>query len=341
MKRGMRPGARILIAARVLQLTALSLLLTAGVPQERARGWLRGIPDVSRVVADLGMARLGPPVPVRFERDPPAAAGRARSERQSLLEARAFWRNLLGAQVEGGLLIADSAVWTAMVPDTWYGLPGMRVRTREDGLLALVAAHGPTRFGEEAGELAAIAPTAVRGLLVAHGLDSVEGAERYADLWRWVLVGEELADGLRIGAHRWWQRRIVGAAGAWLFMEAPRGEELVPGGAEVLRSWSWFFRSYYRSIARPLSEAGTVPPADDLRLRLELDARLLAFGRDLYGRYGEELFVRLRSAWPLDAPEMDTDEALDLLFEHLPELDHWRRWLEDPRGGSPAPIPPG
>jgi len=334
MNRCVRDGTRLL-------LTALSLLLTAGVPQERAPGWLRGTPDVSGVVADLGMARLDPPVPVRFEPHRPAAAERARSERQTLLEARAFWRNLLGASVEGGLLIGDSAVWSAMAPDAWYGLPGMRVRTREDGLLALAAADAPTRFGEEAGELAAIAPTAVRGLLVAHGLDSVEGAERYAELWRWVLMGEELADGLRIGAHRWWQRRIVGAAGAWLFLEAPRGEELVPGGAKVLRSWSWFFRSYYRSIARPLSEAGSALPADDLRLRLELDARLLAFGRDLYGRYGEELFGRLRSAWPLDVPGMDTGEALDLLFEHLPELDHWRRWLDDPRAGGPAPLPPG
>ncbi|MFO7767995.1 MAG: hypothetical protein R6W82_03430 [bacterium] len=319
------------------------LLLTVGVgtalSQEGPHPWLRAVPEVGGLLSDLQLARLEAPCPARFPADD-AAASRARALREDLLEARAFWRNLLGATVDGGILIGDSAVWTAVLPDTWYGMPGARVRTREDGLLAVVAADRPTRFGEEAGELAGIAPTAFRGLLIARGLDGVEGAERYADLVRWVLLAEELSDGLRIGARSWWQRRLVGAAGAWMLLASPRGGEIEPGGAGVMRSWGWFFRSYYRDIASPLSAAGDMPPEGDLRRRLELDARLFALGRELVEHRREETFARLRTAWPVDAPGMDTAEALEALFEQFPDLDHWLGWLEDPRRTIPPSIPP-
>ena len=318
----------------------LLLTLIAASPQGQAPRWIRGVPDVSGAADDLGLVRLEAPAPIRFVGGDPDLREEAGVLRRDLLEARAFWRNLLGASVEGGLLLADSAVWIAMVPDTWYGLPGTRVRTGRDGVLALMAHEKPTRFGEEAGELVGISPTAVRGLLVAHGLDSVEGAQRYADVWRWVLLAEDLSEGLRIGAEGWWQRRIVGAAGAWLFLEAPRGEELVPDGVDVLHAWGWFFRAYYRSIALPLSGAVTGPPAGDIRRRLELDARLLAFGRDLADRYGTGLFARLRAAWPVDDPEMEMEGALEALFRECPDLVDWKARLLDPRTAAPAPRPP-
>jgi len=249
-----------------------------------------------------------------------------------LLEARAFWRNMLGALPEGGLLIADSPSWIALRPDRQYGFPGTRVRTHGDGLLTMMAIEVTTDFGEAAEEIFMLAPVSMRGTLLAADLASAAGADRYAEAWKWINLGEGLAEGLRIGAVLWWQRRLLGAVAGRMFLKSHRGRQLAPGAAAALEAWGWFITRYFRRAAVSLSEAAAAPPSGRQYEILELDARLLNMGGAIWDRYGVGAFGRLRGAWPSDARFDGLDEMLEALWEQMPEMRLWEATLLDPQG---------
>jgi hypothetical protein len=299
-------------------------------------------PDVTEALSGLHLERLPPPLPVFFgpaDRAEAVTAGRARERQILLQEARAFWRNLLDAVLpDGGVVWVDSAVWTVLRNDLWYGFPGAAVNTSGDGRLALLAAGRSTTFGEHAATAFQVAPLGFRGRLVAAGLGTAEGAAGYAEAWTWVVCAERLTDELRIGTARWWQRRLVGAAAAWLFLEAPRGRELVPGEDRALEEWGRFWTGYLAPAAVGLAAADAAPPAQDPRARLEMDARLLLFARQMLTRYGLESFERLRRAWPVDAPYAGPAGALDALWTTMPELRAPGEVLLRPAGPVPPPA---
>jgi hypothetical protein len=302
-------------------------------------------PDVTEALSGLHLERLAPPLPVLFgPAGGPGAvtAGDARGRQILLQEARAFWRNLLDAVLpDGGVVWVDSAVWTALRADLWYGFPGAAVNTRTDGRLALLAAGPGTTFGDHAAIAFQVSPLKFRGRLVAAGLGTAEGAARYAEAWTWVVCAERLTDELRIGTGRWWQRRLVGAAAAWLFLEAPRGRELVPDGVSALEEWAGFWTGYLAPAAVGLAAADAAPPAANPRSRIELDARLLLFARRMLDRYGTGTFDRLRRAWPVDAPYRNASAALDSLWTTMPELRGPGEVLLRPAGsGPPGAVPP-
>jgi hypothetical protein len=336
---------------------ALLLLLAALLPAGAARPQAPGVragdrqgpppidPDVTATLSGLHLERLAPPLPVLFgpAGGPEAVTADLARRRQILLqEARAFWRNLLDAVLpDGGVVLVDSAVWTALRSDLWYGFPGAAVNTRTDGRLALLAVGPESTFGDHAATAFQVSPLKFRGRLVAAGLGSGEGAARYAEAWTWVVCAERLTDELRIGTDRWWQRRLVGAAAAWLFLEAPRGRELVPDGVSALEEWAGFWTGYLAPAAVGLAAADAAPPAADPRSRIELDARLLLFARRMLDRYGTGTFDRLRRAWPVDAPYRGAPAALDSLWAAMPELrEPGEVLLRPPGSGPPEEGPP-
>ncbi len=309
-----------------------------------------GEPDVTDLLPGLPLIRLDPPLPVLFaasaEGLPAGSVTVTRSEARELqvrlLEARAFWRRLLDASLpDGGVLWIDSTLWTALDPEVWYGFPGAAVRTRSDGRLALLAVGPATDFSEAVMTAFRVAPLAHKGRLVAAGRGSIAGAAAYARAWTWVVVGERLTEGLRIGTPAWWQQRLVGAAAAWLFLEAPRGQELDPEAAEDLEVWSGFLTVYLRPAAVSLATAEASPPRDDPRSTLELDARLLLLARGMVRQYGVGAFERLRDAWPVDGSYDGAAVMLERLWTALPALRGPGAVLLDPQGTGAGTPPPG
>ena len=318
----------------------LSVILAAGLvgPGAPVRGQVTAIgpvrlagPDISRLLDDLEAGRLDAPARIVFFGSDPAVEERARNWQLLLLEARTFWRSLLGAGSETGVLLLDSPVWVACGFETFHGFPGVVATSRQDGRLAVLAMESETTYAEEALTAARVSPLECRGMLIAHDLMSIEGAARHAEAMAWIAVAEDLVGGLRIGTQSWWQARLIGAAAAWLFLDSPRGQELSPGTVDVLEAWGWFWRSYLNTIAIPLADAVQAPPGGDHRLLLELDARLIAFGRAIYDSYGREAFERFRRAWPHDASFENLPEALDALWREMPELQEWEAVLLTPR----------
>lgn len=309
-----------------------------------------GEPDVTDLLTGLPLTRLDPPLPVLFaasaEGLPAGSVTVTRSEARSLqvrlLEARAFWRRLLDASLpDGGVLWIDSTLWTALDPEVWYGFPGAAVRTRSDGRLALMATGTATDFSEAVMTAFRVAPLAHKGRLVAAGRGSLEGAAAYARAWTWVVVGEGLTEGLRIGTPAWWQRRLVGAAAAWFFLEAPRGQELDPGAAVDLEVWAEFLTGYLRPAAVPLTAAESAHPRTDPRATLELDARLLLLARRMVLEYGAGTFERLREAWPMDGTYEGVAAMLERLWTAMPALRGPGAVLLDPQGTGAGTPPPG
>jgi hypothetical protein len=257
----------------------------------------------------------------------------------ALLEARSFWWSLLSGMPDTGLLVVDSPAWTALGLPGSYGTPGVTVFTETDGYLAVVPADR-SQFAEEAARAAEVAPIADRALLIAAGMEGGEGAGCYAEAWSWVTVAEGLPGPLRIGAQTWWQRRIVGAVGARLFLAAPRGRELAPGTLEVLEGWTRFWTGYLGEVAEPLTDHIRTPPVGpDPRPGLELDARLYRLAVAMADRYALEAVERLRRAWPEDAAYETWTEALDALWVEMPGLrEEWEpRLLLIPPEPPPAP----
>lgn len=307
-------------------------------------------PDVTDLLPGLPLTRLEPPLPVLFAATdgglPTGSITVTRTEARDLqvrlLEARVFWRRLLDASLpDGGVLWVDSTLWTGLDPEVWYGFPGAAVRSRSDGRLALMATGRATDFSEAALTAFRVAPLVHKGRLVAAGRGTLEGAASYARSWSWVVVAERLPEGLRIGAPAWWQQRLVGAAAAWLFLEAPRGQELDPGAAVDLEVWAGFLTGYLRPAAVSLATAGASPPRDDPRARLELDARLLLLARRMIEEYGVGTFERLRAAWPVDADHEGVAAMLERLWTAMPALRDAGSVLLDPRGertGTPPPV---
>jgi hypothetical protein len=321
-------------AARILVFAALGLLVI-GLPdparsrQQRSR-YPAG-PDVSEVLSSLEVVRLPPPAAVLYISDVSGLDIRARNWQIALQEARSFYRSLLGVAPDIGLLLVDSSVWAALLPDRWYGFPSVTVSSRQDGLLAMLAIETGTTFSEEAVTAVRVAPLAHRGMLLARDAGTEAGAARYAESWVWIQFAEGMVADLRIGSQSWWQTRLAGMVAAWMFLESPRGQELVPGATESLEAWSWFWRQYLNPIAVELTAANRTPPAGDPREALELNARLLAMGRAIWQEYGPDAFTRLRRAWPHDADFESIREALDSLWEAMPEMEPWESTLLTPR----------
>lgn len=315
----------------------LAVLMIAGYshpgvrPVQAPAGDLPDIPDVSDIVRDLALERLDPPIPVLYVKSSPSLSRSARRWQILMLEARAFWRNVLGSLPDGGLILVDSPAWVALRPDREYGFPGTRVRTRPDGVLTMIAVDSISGFGEAAEELFLLAPIALRGLLLARGLASADGAGKYAGTWVWVQLGEDLTDGLRIGARLWWQRRLVGATAAWMLLESPRGKELAPEAARAMDAWGWFLRRYFNRTAVSLSTAAVAQPSGEQYEVLELDARLLAMGRAIWRQYGVDAFARMRRAWPHDIRLEGVGKTLDALWMQMPEMRLWEAVLLDPQ----------
>ncbi len=324
-----------LLAAGWIIGSTISPAQTTGLPTQAGAD----APDVSDIVEDLSLKRLDPPLPVLFVDTSPSSRQSARRWQIMLLEARAFWRNLLGSAPDGGLLLVDSSTWVALRPDRWYGFPGTSVWTRGEGRLTLLAVEEITEFGEMADWLFRLSPVAYRGLLLAHRLASPEGGARYAQAWTWLLLGEGIAEGLRIGVDAWWQRRLVGAAAVWMLFDAQRGRELAPGAAEALEAWGWFLQHYLNRKAVSLSTAAESPPAGEQDEILELDARLVAMGKALWQEYGVDVFARMRRAWPLEAEFENHQEALDALWQQMPEMASWESTLLEPRREPAAGYP--
>ncbi len=322
-------------------LTVLIFLLTllpgtgysrpdTGLVQDPGRG-LSHIADVTEIAVDLDLQKLDPPVPILFVAASPDLSETARRWQIVMLEARAFWRNMLGALPDGGLFLVDSASWAALTTGLEYGFPGVRVRTRRDGVLTLLAFEEATAFAEAAEGVFRAAPLAMRGPLLARDLASVAGAARYSSAWVWVQLGESLAEGLRIRADLWWQRRLIGATAAWMFLGSPRGRELAPDDLHALQAWGWFIGSYFQRIAVSLSSAMTSPPSGKQYEVLEFDARLLNMGRAIWLQYGTEAFERIRRAWPHGVAFKQLQDILDALWAQMPELKDWEMVLLDPR----------
>lgn len=324
--------ARPLLVATSLMAAAVLLPQTAAIGQGAPKGPVRlAGPEITDVLPGFALSRLAPPVPVLYPDSDPALYAGAREWQIALREARTFWRSLLGAAPDMGLLLLDSPLWTVTGLEEFYGFPGSVAYSRPDGRLALLAIEQETTFSEEAAKAARVAPIAYRGKLLAADLASAAGAARYAEAMVWVVFAEDMVGGLRIGSRSWWQARVVGAAAAWLFLESSRGRELAPGVVASLEGWGWFWREYLRPIAVGLSEAVQAPPGGDPRLRLELDARLIAFGRAIHRQYGRDAYVRFRRAWPHEAVYVNLKEALDALWAQMPELKAWETVLLEPR----------
>lgn len=320
--------------ARILVLAAVGVLLVSRPDPAQSRQQRSRYPagtDVSEILASLAVERLQPPAAVLYIAGVPGLDIRARNWQIALQEAWAFYRSLLGVAPDTGLLLVDSAVWTALLPDRWYGFPSVTVSSRQDGLLAMLAIETGTTFSKEAVTAARIAPLAHRGMLLARNAGTRAGAARYAESWVWVQFAEGMVADLRIGSQSWWQTRLAGMVAAWMFLESPRGRELAPGAAESLESWSWFWREYLKPIAVGLTTANRIPPAGDPREALELNARLLAMGRAIWQEYRLDAFPRLRRAWPHDARFEGIREALDALWAAMPEMEPWETALLTPR----------
>lgn len=323
----------------VVLIPALLWILThPAVPAAKQQGTVAsqlGAPDVSEILRDLELNRLDPPMTILYTGEAPALREYARRWQVAMLEASAFWQNMLGAVSDGGLLLVDSPVWTALRPDRSHGMPATRVMTENEGFLTLLPVESSTAFSEFAGETATIAPLEYRGPLLAHGLASPEGAAEYTRAYAWVLLGEELAAGLRIGTESWWQRRLVGSAAAWMFLESPRGRELAPGALEVLETWGRFWRDYLKSVSLGLQVVASSPPAGDPRTIVEMDARLLGIGEAFWRISGSSLFDKMRRAWPFDSHFESIEETLESLWKQVPELESWENILLNPRGDPP------
>ena len=292
---------------------------------------LSHIADVTEIVVDLDLQKLDPPVPILFVDASPDISEAAHRWQMVMLEARAFWRNMLGALSDGGLLLVDSPNWVILTNGLEHGFPGVSVKTRQDGVLAMLAFEEATAFAEAAEGIFRIAPLAMRGPLLARNLASVAGAARYSSAWVWVQLGEGLADGLRIRADLWWQRRLIGATAAWMFLGSSRGRELAPDDLHALQAWGWFIGSYFQRIAVGLSSALTSPPSGKQYEVLEFDARLLNMGRAIWLQYGTEAFERMRRAWPHGVAFDQLQDILDALWAQMPELKDWEKVLLDPR----------
>jgi hypothetical protein len=326
----MRPFREpILIAVLVANLICLN---TPASGQVTTVGPVRlAGPDVSGVLSDLGSVRLESPVPIVFFGSDREIRQATRDWQVALLEARTFWRSLLGAGSDTGLLFVDSPIWVACGFVTLYGFPGAVATSRQYGRLAVLATEGQTTYSEEALTAVRVAPVAYRGMLIAHDLMTIEGVTRHTEAMVWVSVAEDLVGEMRIGTQSWWQARLVGAAAAWLFLESPRGRELSPGSVEALEGWGWFWREYLNPVAVTLADAVQAPPSGDHRLVLELDARLIAFGRAIYDSYGRDAFERFRRAWPYDASFENIQESLAALWAEMPELREWEATLLTPQ----------
>ena len=333
LKKG-APGLTILIVL-------LTLLPGTGYSRpdngffQEPTGGLSHIADVTDVLADLDLQKLDSPVPILFVDGYPDISEAALQWQIVTLEARAFWRNMLGALPDGGLLLVDSPGWVAMTTGLEQGFPGVRVKTRQDGVLTMLASEETTAFAEAAEGVFRTAPLAMRGPLLARGMATAAGAVRYSNAWVWVQLGEGLADGLRIRADLWWQRRLIGATAAWMFLGSPRGSELAPDDMHALQAWGWFIGSYFQRIAVSLSSVVTSPPSGRQYEILEFDARLLNMGRAIWLQYGTGAFERMRLAWPHGESFEQLQDILDALWAQMPELRDWEMVLLDPRNVDP------
>ncbi len=332
LKKG-APGLTVLIALLILLPGTGYSRPDNGFFQDSGRG-LSHIADVTDIVDDLNLQKLDPPVPILFVDASPDISEAAYRWKIVMLEARAFWRNMLGAAPEGGLLLVDSPNWVALITGLEYGFPGVSVKTRQDGVLTILAFEEATAFAEAAEGVFRISPLVMRGPLLARNLESVAGAARYSSAWVWVHLGEGIADGLRIKADLWWQRRLVGATAAWMFLGSPRGRELAPDDLHVLQAWGRFIGSYYQRIAVGLSSALTSPPSGKQYEVLEFDARLLNMGRAIWIQYGTEAFEKMRLAWPYGESFDQLQDILDALWAQMPELKDWEMVLLDPRNAD-------
>lgn len=329
LKKG-APGLTVLITLLILLPGTGYSRPDNGFFQDSGRA-LSHIADVTEIVDDLDLQKLDPPVPILFIDTSPDLSETAHRWKIVMLEARAFWRNMLGAVPDGGLLLVDSPNWVALTTGLEYGFPGVSVKTSQDGVLTMLAFEEETAFAESAEGVFRIAPLAMRGPLLARNLASVAGAVRYSNAWVWVQFGEGLVDGLRIRADLWWQRRLVGATAAWMFLRSPRGRELAPDDRHTLQAWGWFIGSYFQRIAVGLSSAFTSPPSRKQYEVLEFDARLLKMGRAIWLQYGTEAFEKMRRAWPHGVAFDQLQDILDALWEQMPELKDWEMVLLDPR----------
>jgi len=324
----------VIVATAVLYLIFLlfagSIVFAAQLTTSPQAGSSRRLdaPDVTGIVRDLGFEHLTPPAPVLYLDRVEGARSVARQLQIAFLEANGFWRSMLGGFIAGtGVIFSDSPVWVALRSDRTYGFPATRVMVEGDGLMALLSLEGSTQFSDDAAETAQVSPLNYRGPLIAHGLASKEGAARYARSWAWVLYAEGISGSLRIRNDFWWQRRLVGSAAACMFLESPRGEELVPGTLVPLEVWSEFWTGYLNPRAISLADAGRQLTTDDPRVILELDARLFQLGRELWHAYGPPVFALFRSAWPVDVTFEDPLAALEAMWTSFPgqrELWEWR-----------------
>ena len=295
-----------------------------------------GAPDASAVIAELGFNTLPAAVPVLY----PAEFGeefenRARDRQVRLLEARAFWWNLIGALPESGLLFVDSPRWTACATSRSYGFPATRIWSDSHGLLTMLPVETATTFSEDAAVAARVAPTVHRSHLLAHGLADEAGAAACTEAWSWILLGESLVGTLRIEAPAWWQRRLVGATAAVLFLSSPRGRELAPDQLTILEAWSRFWTGYAESVALDLRTCGTGPPEDGGPASLELDARLFLLGQEIWHRQGTDAFGLYRRAWPIGSRFATVAAALDTLTAVMPGIAESAERLCEPRREEP------
>jgi hypothetical protein len=312
--------------------------LAGGIPEQDTARPPRGLgaPDAGAVITGLGFEVLPAALPVLYPPDLGAEqVERIRRRQVNLLEARAFWWNMIGALPEGGMIGVDSARWTACGVPQAYGFPATRVWSREYGLLTLFPLEENTTFSEDAAIAVQVAPPVHSSRLLAHGLADEAGAAAYTEAWSWVLLGESLASSLRIEASAWWQRRLVGASAAALFLSSPRGAELAPGLADVLDAWTWFWTGYARPVALDLRTCAVSPPVGPGPAGLELDARLYLLGHRIWQAWGADCFDRYRQAWPIGSRFESVTAALDTLLAVMPGLDEWPERLFSPRPEEP------
>jgi|GEM_PF-4250820 len=325
-----------------LSMAAVIATTVGALPQQEPDRPPRGLgaPDAGTVIIDLGFKVLPGALPVLYPPDQPGdLATQMRRRQVALLEARAFWWNMIGALPEGGVIGVDSAHWTACGLTQAYGYPASRVWSREYGLLTLLPLDPGTTFSEEAAMAVQVAPPIHSSRLLAYGLADEAGAAAYTEAWSWILLGESLVSSLRIEASTWWQRRLVGASAAALFLTSPRGAELAPGLANVLDAWCWFWTGYARPVALDLRGCAAAPPVGPGPQGLELDARLYLLGRRIWSSWGTDCFDRYRQAWPIGSRFASVTAALDTLLAVMPGLDEWPERLFSPRPEEPPRLP--